>query len=55
MNYQQRKIYTSQDTTPRQRRLAAQRRVLRAGLRQTLSAAGGILLLAAIIICLFFI
>lgn len=40
--------------SPRQRRLEAERRVLLARYHEKLSAAGGILLLVAIIICLFF-
>lgn len=41
--------------SPRQRRLAARRRALLASYHETLSAVGGILLLAVIILCLFFI
>jgi len=49
-----RQQYTSRETTPRQRRLQAERRALIAQYHQTISAVGGILLLAVIIICLLF-
>lgn len=41
--------------SPRQRRIKAQRMLARKSRNELLSAAGGILLLTAIIICLFFI
>lgn len=45
MNYQQHKIYTSKDTTPRKRRLAAKKQAIKANFHLILSAiAGGILL-----------
>jgi len=53
--YTRRQIYTSQETTPRQRRLQAERRAVLSQYHEILSAVGGILLLAVIIICLLFI
>ena len=41
--------------SPRQRRLKARKIVARESLNEILSAVGGILLLAVIILCLFFI
>jgi uncharacterized integral membrane protein len=54
-NYVQRKIYTSQDTTPRQRRLEAERRFLISRYHETFSAIAGGILLVVIILCLAFI
>lgn len=45
MNYEQHKIYTSKDTTPRQRRLAAEREARQAQIEMVFhSIVGGILL-----------
>lgn len=54
MNYEHRQLYTSRETTPRQRRLKAERQLIRASFNETLSAIAGGILLAVLIICLFF-
>jgi len=54
MSYEQQKIWTSRDTTPRMRRLAAQRDAKRAQVQIILSAIAGGILLGLLIICLSF-
>jgi hypothetical protein len=54
MSYEQQKVWTSRDTTPRQRRLAAQRDAKRAQVQIILSAIAGGILLGLLIICLSF-
>jgi len=54
MNYEHRQLYTSRDTTPRQRRLKAERQLIRASFNETLSAIAGGILLGLLILCLFF-
>jgi hypothetical protein len=54
MSHKQQRIYSSRDTTPRQRRLAAHRDIKRAQIQIILSAIAGGILLGLLIICLSF-
>jgi len=54
MNYEHRQLYTSRETTPRQRRLKAERQFMLAQYHETISAIAGGILLAVLIVCLFF-
>lgn len=48
------KIYSSKDTTPRQRRIAAEKQAVKANFQIILSAIAGGILLGLLIICLSF-
>jgi hypothetical protein len=53
MNYEHRQLYTSRETTPRQRRLKAERQFMLARYHETISAIAGGILLGLLILCLF--
>jgi hypothetical protein len=53
MKYEHRQLYISRETTPRQRRLQAERRALLAQYHETISAIAGGILLGLLILCLF--
>ena len=54
MNYENHKIYTSKDTTPRQRRLSAQRDYRKAKIQFWIQAVAGGILLAILFVILSF-
>lgn len=54
MNYEHRQLYTSRETTPRQRRLKAERRFLLAQYHSLIADILGALALAILIIALFY-
>jgi hypothetical protein len=54
MKYAHRQYYTSRDTTPRKRRLAAEKQAIRDNLFIILSAFTGGILFSLLIICLSF-
>jgi len=54
MNYEHRQLYTSRDTTPRQRRLKAERQLIRAQYHSLIADILGALALAILIIALFY-
>jgi len=54
MSYQQQKIYSSRDTTPRMRRLAAERDYRKAQVQFWIQAVVGGILLGLLILCLSF-
>jgi len=54
MNYESRISYRSHDTTPRQRRIQAQRNAIEAAFNEVVSVALGALILGAGVIALFF-
>ena len=52
MKYEHRQSYTSRDTTPRKRRLAAKKQAIKANFHLILSAIGGGILLGLLFIIL---
>jgi hypothetical protein len=54
MKYTHRQAYTSRETTPRQRRLAAEKQAIKANFHLILSAIAGGILLGLLFICLSF-
>ena len=54
MSYERQKIYSSRDTTPRMRRLAAERDYRKAQVQFWIQAIAGGILLGLLILCLSF-